>query len=125
MKNHYVYKVTNTKPLDKRKYYIGVRTAKNCSPEEDTKYLGSSKTLLKHIKEIGKEHFTKEVLSKFETREEAIEEEIRIHEELNIAVNSQYYNRCKQTPTGFDRTGAKDTPQEREVINEYYKKKQG
>jgi len=120
---HYVYKITNTTPRDKRKYYIGVRTSKGCLPEQDTKYLGSSKTLLKEIKTIGKENFTKEILASFETREEAIEEEMRLHDKYNVAVNSEYYNRCKQTPTGFDRTGAKDTKEEREVINDYYKKK--
>jgi hypothetical protein len=104
-KAHYVYKITNNNPTDSRKYYIGVRTAPNGNPQEDTKYWSSSKYLKEAIEEIGLENFSKEILSTWETREEAIAEEIRLHEKLNISLNENYYNKAKQTSTGFDRTG--------------------
>ena len=34
---NYVYKITNLKPKDQRKYYIGVRTSKY-KPEKDVNY---------------------------------------------------------------------------------------
>jgi len=91
-KPHYVYKITNNNPTDSRKYYIGVRTAKDCAPEEDTKYWSSSKHLKEAIKEIGINHFTKEILSIWETREEAEREETNIQRNLNIIHNEEYYN---------------------------------
>lgn len=102
MKNyHYVYKIINNNPTDERKYYIGVRTAKGCTPNEDTKYWGSSKYLKAAIDEIGLENFSKEILSTWETRKEAISEEIRLHEELDIVKNKEYYNKSKSKSTGF------------------------
>ena len=32
---HYVYKITNTKPSDKRRYYIGVKTSENAKTDGD------------------------------------------------------------------------------------------
>lgn len=104
---HYVYKITNHKPSDSRKYYIGVRTAKGCSPYEDTNYWSSSKYISEAIKETGIESFSKEILSIWENREDAIKEEIRLHQEFDVANNNEYFNKAKQTSSKFnyDATG--------------------
>lgn len=107
MKNyHYVYKIINNNPTDARKYYIGVRTTKGCLPQKDTKYWSSSKYLTEDIKVIGEEHFSKEILSVWKTRKEAVAEEIRLHNEFDVSKNPEFYNKSKQTTTGFDTGGA-------------------
>jgi len=100
MEYHYVYKITNNKPSDSRKYYIGVRSS-NAKPEEDTKYRSSSSHLKKAIKEIGYEYFTKEILSIWETRDDANIEEIRLHELFSVSKNPEYYNKSNAISNGF------------------------
>lgn len=97
---HYVYKITNNKPRDERKYYIGVRSA-TCIPEKDIKYWSSSKYLKAEINKVGVENFSKEILSVWECRELANIEEIRLHRKLNVGVNKQYYNKAAATRDGF------------------------
>lgn len=67
MKNkvHYVYKIINNK---NNKEYIGVRS--HSCPEKDP-YMGSSNILNNLYKIEGKENFTKIILKKFTTRQEA------------------------------------------------------
>jgi len=104
-KIHYTYKITNLNPTDKRLYYIGVRSTTKSSPNLDTNYRSSSKYLKDAIKEIGHNNFSKEILSTWETRELAVLEEIRLHQEFDVAKNPLFYNKSKQTSTGFDTTG--------------------
>lgn len=94
--NHYTYKLTFT---DGRKY-IGVRSSK-CLPEEDFKYLGSSK----HIKDL--EVLDKEIISTFKSRKEAVQHEIYLHDIYDVARSDEYLNKAKQTTTGFDTSGMK------------------
>ena len=103
MNAHYVYKITNINPVDSRKYYIGVHTCENIKPEEDVSYMGSSKYLNEAIQQQGKENFIKEILSTWETRELANAEEARLHVEINVAANPEYYNRANATGNGFCR----------------------
>lgn len=98
---HYVYKITNNKPVDERKYYIGVRTAKGCTPQEDVKYMSSSKYLKESIRELGLENFSKEILSIWDSRELANAEEIRLHRKFNVGCNDEFYNRAEATRDGF------------------------
>ena len=102
MNAHYVYKITNINPVDSRKYYIGVRTAPSGNPEEDTKYMSSSKHLKEAIKQQGKECFIKEILSVWDKREHAVLEEIRLHDEYSVNENIEFYNKAKQTSSKFD-----------------------
>jgi len=102
-KIHYVYKITNLNPTDERLYYIGVKSS--LDPDNDN-YMGSSKYLDEAMKEIGSEHFKKEVLSTWETRKEAVQEEIRLHEYFDVARNKLFYNKAKQKSDGFDCYGA-------------------
>lgn len=94
--NHYVYQITyNT---DKK--YIGCRSCK-CLPEDDTKYVGSSKhTPNTEIK-------IKEILKVFSTREEAIAYEIYLHNLYNVHLSNDYYNQAKQTSVSFNTQGLK------------------
>ncbi len=101
---HYVYKIINTVPIDNQKYYIGVRTSK-VSPEKDVKYMGSSTPLKNAIKFGGIENFKKEILSVWETREYALNEEIRLHELYDVSRNTEYYNKVKSISNGFTTVG--------------------
>lgn len=100
MKHHYIYKITNLKPLDARKYYIGVRTCE-CPPEDDKKYMGSSKYLKDVFAEIGIDNFKKEILSVWDTRKLANKEEIRLHELYDVAKNPKFYNKSRATTGKF------------------------
>ena len=95
-----MYKITNNKPYDERKYYIGVRSC-NCLPEHDTSYWSSSKYLKESIHKIGVENFSKEILSIWDNRELANIEEIRLHRKLNVGINNQFYNKAEATRDGF------------------------
>ena len=92
-KYHYVYKSFE----EEGREYIGCRSC-DCLPEEDTKYFGSfsDKTFFPTEKTI---------LFVCETREEAMEIEIELHDFFDVAVNPQFANRSKQTSTKFDTTG--------------------
>ena len=99
--NHYTYKITIHNPTDERKYYIGLRSCK-CLPEADTKYLGSSNTLKKWMKQNPNVIITKEIIAVWPTREEATNHEIQLHEECDVALNREYFNRSKATQRGFN-----------------------
>jgi hypothetical protein len=92
-KHHYVYHSYEEWGRD----YIGCRTCK-CLPEEDTNYFGSFKD--KTFKPTGKV-----ILFVCETRKEASEIEIELHDFFDVAVNPQFANRAKATSTKFDTTG--------------------
>ena len=62
---HYVYKITN---LKNNKIYIGVRTHPN--PDKD-EYMGSGTVIQKVIEIEGIDNFKKEIIYRFNTREEA------------------------------------------------------
>ncbi len=101
---HYIYKITNLNPIDEEQYYIGVHTTKELKPLEDG-YMGTSKFLDEAIKEQGLENFEKEILSIWSTREEAMNEEIRLHTVFDVAKNPLFYNRAKANSTGFTTHG--------------------
>lgn len=105
-KYHYVYKITNNNPTDQRKYYIGVRSS-IVPPEEDTTYMSSSVFLKEAFKEIGYKQFSKEILSIWKTRKLANEEEVRLHNLYDVAVNPEYYNMAKALGDGFCTEGMK------------------
>ena len=67
-KYHYLYKTTN---LKNGKFYVGIHSTDNL---EDG-YLGSGKYLWNSIYKYGKEHFEREILELFETREKLFERE--------------------------------------------------
>ena len=87
--NHYVYYSYE----EWGKGYIGVRSC-NCSPREDTNYMGSF-----HDKSF--KPTEKIILQEFTTRESALEAEIRLHAFYKVDVNKHFANKAKQTSTRF------------------------
>lgn len=81
--------------------YIGVRSSK-CLPEEDN-YWGSSKYLPEDVSET----FDKFILGRFDTREEAVADEIHRHNINDVAKNPLFINKSKQTSIRFDTSGVK------------------
>jgi hypothetical protein len=83
---HYVYKTTN---IINKKYYIGAHSTNNLNDG----YLGSGEILKQSIEKHGKENFTKEILSFFNTRQEAFDyEQILVTESL--VDDDICYNMC-------------------------------
>lgn len=93
---HYTYII---KDKHSNKKYIGVRSCK-CKPCNDD-YWGSSKYIPKDVKTT----HNKRILQKFNTRKEAVEHEIYLHNKYNVAVNPCFYNKAKQTSYKFDTAG--------------------
>ena len=102
MRHHYVYYSYE----DFGRGYIGCRTC-NCLPEED-KYFGSfyDKTF---------NPTNKIILEAYDTREEALNAEIKLHQFYDVARNSHFANQSKQTSTGFSAEGV--------IRSEEYKQK--
>ena len=100
--------ITLKEPTDARRMYIGVRSCKG-SPESDW-YFGSSRQLKKWIAEHGVDKVDKQVLATWPTRKEAISHEMLLHDCFDVVRNQEFWNKAKQTTTGFDRTGATQVP---------------
>lgn len=99
---HYTYIIQHR---TENKRYIGVRSSK-CTPQQDINYWGSSKYL---PSDISTNH-VKIILKEFSTRQEALEHEILLHTLNNVQSDSNYYNKAKQTSTGFNTGGATMRP---------------
>ena len=110
---HYTYEIKNKKSGN---IYIGVRSFNN-SPASDP-YFGSCKTLNKAIENEGIENFTKTILQTFDTREEAAEDEIFLHDLYDVAKNPIFYNQAKATSTGFNNTGIKFSEEFKRKVSE-------
>ena len=103
-KFHYVYRITNTK---EHKHYIGAHSS-NILPEYDlgVKYFTSSRDgdFIKDQKENGKDYIY-QVLEFFDSRKEAIDREMYLHEIYAVDKNINFYNRKKQGSNKFDTSG--------------------
>ena len=103
-KKHYVYLlISNTE----EKFYIGVRSC-SCRIDEDS-YMGSSSVMTKE----DKDNCDKLVLKEFDTRKEAIAYEVELHNQFEVSTNKKFWNKAKQTSTGFDTTGRVMSEEER------------
>ena len=105
-KHHYVYKSFE----EEGREYIGIRSC-DCLPEEDTKYLGSFRD--KSFNPAGKT-----ILFVCETRKEAAEIEIELHDFFDVAVNPQFANRAKAVSTGFSRAGVPNSEEQKKAHSE-------
>ena len=83
--------------------YIGVRSCE-CLPEDDD-YWGSSKHLPRGKKKKLNDLCDKFILGTFESRKDAVADEIRRHEENDVAISELFWNKAKQTSKRFDTTG--------------------
>lgn len=104
MKYHYVYRITNVKL---NKHYYGVRSSLDL-PHKDLgiKYFSSS-TDLEFINDqkINPIHYKYIIVSTFNSREEALLFEIKLHAKFDVAKNSNFYNKSKQTSKSWDTSG--------------------
>ena len=92
--------------------YIGVRSC-DCFPEEDL-YFGS-------YSDLTFKPNCKEILGVYETREEALEAEIRLHDFYGVASNPHFANRAKQTSSGFTTYGTSPSEETRQKMSEQRK----
>lgn len=89
--------------------YIGVRSSR-CLPEEDTEYLGSfTDKTFKPTQKI--------ILQTFDTREEALNAEIILHNFYEINTNPHFANRAKMTSSGFCTEGTSISLEHRQKIS--------
>lgn len=111
---HYTYILLD--PESKMKY-IGMRSSE-CKPEEDT-YMGSSYAMTIH----DKRRCDKLVLEEFDTREEALQHEIKLHTQFEVHTNPEFWNLSKQTSTKFisNRKGCKLTEEHKRKCSEALK----
>lgn len=102
-KHNYVYEITE---ISTDRKYIGVRSC-NIDPMDDLmKYKSSSlNNEFERRQKDQPEDYRYEILSFHNNREDAVKEEIRLHELYDVAKNPKFINRAKQTSTGFDGTG--------------------
>ena len=119
---HCTYWITNTKL---HKHYIGVHTSK-IPPIHDLgiKYFSSS--LDKEFKKDQKDNpqdYEYKIIGLFHTREEALLNEIEFHETYDVGKNPRFYNKCKSTSTGFDRSGTTQTEKTKAKMSEAQKNK--
>jgi len=100
--------------------YIGVRSC-NCLPENDSDYMGSSKSL-DEVMNKTPETFTKIIIDTFTTREIANSNEQWLHETYDVARNPEFYNRCI-SPMGFCMSGREHSDSTKKKISESSKGK--
>ena len=89
--------------------YLGVRSCP-CAPELDMKYLGSFRD--KSFKPT-----QKIIIAEFETREGAMEAEIKLHDFFDVGVNPNFANLSKSTSTGFDKSGVPCTEETKQKMS--------
>jgi hypothetical protein len=111
---HYTYMITSSAPTDSRYKYIGVRSSTKY-PTEDV-YYGSCIPFKEWQKEHGVESLSKQILAIWDSKELAIEHEIRLHNVFNVGINEEFWNQVKQTSTGFDVTGTKFSEEHKEKL---------
>jgi hypothetical protein len=93
--------------------YIGVRTSK-CLPEEDIKYFGSfTDKTFKPTQKI--------ILQVFNTRKEALDAEITLHNFYEVNTNLHFANKAKMTSSGFCTEGAPISLEHRQKISKKVK----
>lgn len=100
---NYVYRITNH--LTGMHYY-GVRSSK-VQPKLDlgVKYKSSSsdKAFIQEQR-TNPQNFRYKIVRQFETRKEAMACEIKLHNKFEVGKNPKFYNKAKQTSTGFSGT---------------------
>lgn len=104
IKYHYTYRITHI--VDKKHYY-GTRTSK-IHPKEDLgiKYFSSStnKDFIKDQKS-NPQNYKYKIIRISNNRKDSLQLEIKLHNKFNVGSNESFYNKSKQTSTGFDTTG--------------------
>jgi len=105
---HYVYRITNT---IQHKHYYGSRTTskvKEITPSDDLGCIYFSSSSDKSFIQDQKDnplYYKYKIIKIFNTKVEAVNFEIVLHNRFNVAVNNKFYNKAKQTSTKFNTTG--------------------
>ncbi len=102
--NHYTYQITK---ISIQKHYIGAKSCEELPVDNIGYKYFSSSTNLEFIQDQknNTDDYSYTVLREFDSREEAISHEIYLHNYNDVAKNPKYYNKAKQTSTGFDTSG--------------------
>lgn len=117
MKYYYTYLLISP---DDGLFYIGSRGC-NVKPEEDTKYMSSSKA-------VSKEYLNrcdKLILDTFLTYKDALTHEIYLHNLHDVAINPRFFNKSKQTSTKFTIAGTRQSEETKKKISEANKISRG
>ena len=101
---YYVYRITNKV---ENKHYYGKRCSKY-PPDQDLgiRYFSSStdKMFIADQK-ANQDNYKYKIIKICENNTDAVLYEIKLHNKFNVGVNTNFYNRAKQTSVGFDTTG--------------------
>src|SRR5574344_2025119 len=103
-KFNYVYQITE-KSTNKK--YIGVRSC-DIDPTEDLGVLYFSSSSDKQFMEnqmLNPSDFVYSILSTHESRIDAVQMEINLHDQFDVSNNPDFFNTSKQTSTGWDSSG--------------------
>ena len=112
---HYVYRITN---LVEKKHYYGKRSSR-IDPKEDLgkKYFSSSTNReFKVDQKKNPQNYKYKIIKIFRTSAEAYTREIKLHKIFDVGVNSNFYNKIKQTNYGIDNTGILHTEEHKAKI---------
>jgi len=125
-KYHYVYRITNTKL---NKHYYGTRSSK-IEPHKDIGFIYFSSSSDHNFIDDQKNNpqdYKYAIVSEFDSREEALGLEIKLHTKFNVGINTSFYNKAKQTSDkfDFDFTGYQHTEETRRKISECAKLRKG
>ena len=105
---HYTYRIVNKL---NNKQYIGVRSS-GLIPSIDLGKTYFSSSSDKHFIEEQKNNpdaFKYEIINTFENRILALEDEVNLHKNYDVANNEMYYNKQRQGSYGIDFTGQSHT----------------
>lgn len=99
--HNYVYLITE---ISTNMKYIGVRSCDTEIIDDLGNKYKSSSTNIDFInrQDAYREDYSYQVLGDYETRKEAINEEMRLHHLYNVDTNQEYYNKVKSQSYNFD-----------------------
>lgn len=104
-----VYRITN---ISVRKHYYGYKSCGKRDPKDilgKTYYSSSADKEFITEQKNHPERFRYKVVASFNTKEEALEREIRLHVIFDVGRNESFYNRAKQTSSNFSYRPLGDT----------------
>lgn len=118
-----VYRITNI--VEKKHYYgykssiihpsklIGITYFSSLTKEEGDAF--------RKDQHENPQNYKYKIVYLFNTKEEALNREIRLHKKFNVKNHPNFYNKSNQTSTGFDTTGIKPSDNNRKRSSECHK----
>lgn len=103
MTYYYTYRITCIHPESVERYYYGFRKS-SVHPKLD-EYWSSSKYVKEALAKFGKSFFKKKIIKIFESAEDAIIHESKLHEKFKVDKHPKFFNKCRSTVWGFRSTG--------------------